>query len=95
MKLLERLEKRSNLCKQPYEVLLARRKYAFEYCLIDLINTLAFVAGGLYLYWVDMPHLGTIVFISSIWWFVSALDDRRRVDWIDFIIMNRMNDETK
>jgi len=93
MKLYERIEKRSNLCRQPYDELLRRRKKSFETAIFSIINAGAMAAGSLYLYWIGMPQLATIVMVSSIWMLTSAFDDRRNMNWIDYIIMIRMDNE--
>lgn len=95
MKLYERIEKRSNLCKQPYDVLLRRRKKLFESAIFSVINAGVMVVGSLYLYSIGMQHLSVVVMVSSVWLFMSALDDRRNMDWIDFLIMTKMDIEIK
>jgi hypothetical protein len=95
MKLYERIEKRSNLCKQPHETLLLRRKHSFETAIFSVINAAVMVAGSLYLYWIGMPQLATLVMVASVWMYLSALDDRRNMDWIDFMIMTKMDIEIK
>jgi hypothetical protein len=75
MKLYDRLERRSNLCRQPYEILLRKRKHLFESAVFSIIN-----AG---------------VMVASVWMYLSALDDRRNMDWIDFMIMTKMDIEIK
>lgn len=95
MKLYEKIERRSNLCKQPYVTLLLRRKHIFESAVFSIINAGAMVTGSLYLYWIGLPQLATLVMVASIWMFLSALDDRRCMDWIDYIIMTRMEYDIK
>jgi hypothetical protein len=95
MRLYEKIEKRSNLCRQSYEELLRRRKKRFETAIFSIINAGVMVAGGLYVYWVGMPQLSVLIMISSVWMYLSALDDRRDMNWIDLIIMTRMDNEIK
>jgi len=95
MRLYEKIEKRSNYCKQPYEELLRRRKKRFESAVFSIINAGVMVAGSLYIYWIGMPQLASLVMIPSVWMYLSALDDRRSMDWIDFLITYRMNEEIK
>ena len=95
MKLYDRLERRSNLCRQPYETLLLRRKHSFETAIFSVINAAVMVAGSLYLYWIGMPQLATLVMVSSVWMYLSALEDRRCMDWIDYIIMTKMEYDIK
>jgi hypothetical protein len=95
MKLYDRLERRSNLCRQPYDVLLRRRKHLFESAVFSIINAGVMVAGSLYLYWIGMPQLASLVMVASVWMYLATLDDRRNMNWIDFMIMTKMDIEIK
>ena len=91
---------KGNLWTLSLEKLYQKRKNAFENVIIDLVNTLICICAAGYLFYVnDSLHYTMnmilswammFVLLAAGLWFFNSIEDHRRMDWIDFVIYQKM-----
>jgi len=87
--------KNSNLFSFSLEMLLKKRRRCFEGVLISGVNSSIFLVIAFSFFFIEMDTVSLVCLFGSGIQFLSMLDDRRRMDWIDYIIRYKMDQEIK